>query len=105
MEELLKLPGVGRKTANLVLSLVHNKQTITVDTHVHRISNRLGLVKTKTPHQTEIALTKIIPKKYWSDINHLLVKHGQNTCRPISPKCKECLLKPVCKYYKTIFLV
>jgi len=103
MEELLKLPGVGRKTANLVLSLVHNKQTICVDTHVHRISNRLGLIKTKTPHQTELALIKILPKKYWSDTNHLLVKHGQNTCRPISPKCPKCALKPVCKYYKEIY--
>jgi len=100
MEELLKLPGVGRKTANLVLAVVHNKQTICVDTHVHRISNRLGLVKTKTPHQTELALTKKLPKKYWSPTNFLLVKHGQNICRPISPKCTKCLLQKYCQYYK-----
>ena len=104
IEELLKLPGVGRKTANLVLAVVYNKPSICVDTHVHRISNRIGLVKTKTPKQTEEQLTKKLPKRYWSQTNFLMVKHGQNICRPVNPKCQKCLLKPVCKYYKTNFL-
>jgi endonuclease III len=104
MEELLKLPGVGRKTASCVLIYAFNKPAIAVDTHVHRISNRIGFVKTKTPEQTEVALKQMLPQKNWLDINELLVKHGQNICRPLSPLCKECPLKPYCNYYRNVFL-
>lgn len=96
MEELLKLKGVGRKTANLVLTLGFGKYGICVDTHVHRISNRLGIVKTKTPHETEFALMKVLPKKYWIDYNDLLVSFGQNLCSPISPWCSKCPIKHDC---------
>ena len=95
IEELLTLPGVGRKTANLVVTLAHNKAGICVDTHVHRIANRWGYVKTKTPHETEQALRKKLPKKHWISINTILVMHGQNICKPISPFCGRC---PVFKY-------
>ncbi len=97
LEELLTLKGVGRKTANLVITLGFGKHGICVDTHVHRISNRLGLVKTKTPDQTEFALRKILPKRYWIDYNDLLVSYGQNLCRPISPFCSCCTINEVCK--------
>lgn len=96
MEALLELPGVGRKTANCVLAHAFLKDALAVDTHVHRISNRLGLVETKTPEETEIELKKIFPQKYWRYINLLLVKLGQNTCRPISPRCKICTLDDIC---------
>jgi endonuclease-3 len=96
LEELLKLKGVGRKTANLVLSIGFGKPAICVDTHVHRISNRLGWVKTKTPEQTEEALRKILPKRYWIPINDLLVTFGQNICQPVSPWCSECPLEKEC---------
>ncbi len=96
LEELLKLPGVGRKTANLVLTLGYDKPGICVDTHVHRIMNRLGYVKTKTPEETEMALRKKLPQKYWKDINNLLVTFGQNICTPLSPRCSECPLTPYC---------
>jgi len=97
-EDLLKFRGVGKKTASIVMVYGHNKpEYIPVDTHVHRISNRLGWVKTKTPEQTMDAMMEIIPKKYWHDLNNLLVKHGQNICVPISPFCYEC---PVSKYCK-----
>lgn len=96
MEALLDLPGVGRKTANCVLAHAFLKDALAVDTHVHRISNRLGLVETKTPEETEIELKKIFPQKYWRYINLLLVKLGQNTCRPISPRCKTCALDDIC---------
>jgi len=102
-DELLKLPGVGRKTANCVLVYAFDKPAIPVDTHVHRISNRLGLVKTKTPEETELALMKKIPKKYWLKINDTFVMYGQNICKPISPMCDVCQLKSECKYYKTTF--
>jgi endonuclease-3 len=95
IEELLTLPGVGRKTANLVVTLAHNKAGICVDTHVHRITNRWGYVKTKTPHETEQALRAKLPKKHWIAINTILVMHGQNICKPISPFCSRC---PVFKY-------
>ena len=85
IEELLTLPGVGRKTANLVVTLAHNKAGICVDTHVHRITNRWGYVKTKTPHETEQALRAKLPKKHWIAINTILVMHGQNICKPVSP--------------------
>ena len=96
IDELLKLPGVGRKTANLVITLGYGKYGICVDTHVHRISNRLGLVNTKTPEETEFALRKILPKKYWIKYNDLLVTWGQNICTPISPKCSICKIKDYC---------
>jgi endonuclease-3 len=95
IEELLTLPGVGRKTANLVVTLAHNKAGICVDTHVHRITNRWGYVKTKTPHETEQALRAKLPKRHWIAINTILVMHGQNICKPISPLCSRC---PVSKY-------
>ncbi|MCD6227366.1 endonuclease III [Candidatus Micrarchaeota archaeon] len=98
--ELVKLPGVGRKTANLVLSLAFDKDAICVDTHVHRITNRWGYVNTKTPYETEMVLRKKLPRKYWKVINSLLVRFGQNICRPVRPKCSECPLKNVCEYYK-----
>ncbi len=96
IEELCKFNGVGRKTANLVLSEGFNKPAICVDVHVHRISNRLGYVKTKTPEETEFALREKLPEKYWIDINSLFVTHGQNVCKPINPKCEECPIKNYC---------
>lgn len=96
IEELLKLKGVGRKTANLVVTLGHGKPGICVDTHVHRITNRWGYVKTKTPEQTEFALRKKLPQEYWIEFNDLLVTYGQNLCAPISPKCSQCLLHSLC---------
>lgn len=96
IKELLKLPGVGRKTANCVLVYGYNKHAIPVDTHVHRISNRLGLVKTKSPEETEKELTKIIPKEYWRELNSLFVKFGQIICKPINPRCNECPLADIC---------
>lgn len=97
MEILLKLPGVGRKTANCVLAhAFHKEDALAVDTHVHRISNRLGLVVTKNPEETEIELKKILPQKYWINVNILLVKFGQNICRPISPRCGVCVLNDIC---------
>lgn len=94
--DLLSLPGVGRKTANLVLGLGFNIPAICVDTHVHRVSNRLGLVKTTTPLQTEEALKKILPKKYWIEYNKLIVMWGQNICVPIAPWVSKCALEPLC---------
>jgi len=100
LETLVKLPGVGRKTANCVLVYAFGKPAIPVDIHVHRISNRLGLVETKTPEETELALMKKIPKKFWIDINDTFVMYGQNICKPISPMCDVCKIKRNCKYYK-----
>jgi endonuclease III len=97
LEELLKLKGVGRKTANLVLTLGFHKPGICVDTHVHRVSNRFGYVKTKTPEQTEMALREKLPKEYWIEYNDLLVTWGQNICRPISPFCSRCAVLPYCR--------
>lgn len=94
--DLLSIKGVGRKTASLVLGEAFGIPAICVDTHVHRISNRLGLVKTKTPEQTEAALKELLPKDQWIDFNHLLVMWGQNICVPISPKCSSCVLLPIC---------
>ncbi|MGC8502320.1 endonuclease III domain-containing protein [Desulfurella sp.] len=96
LEDLLSLPNVGRKTANLVLSKGFNIPAICVDIHVHRISNRLGIVKTKTPVQTEFELMKVLPKKYWIEYNDLLVPFGQNICTPISPFCSKCKLSFIC---------
>ncbi len=102
LEKLIELPGVGRKTANCVLVYAFDKPAIPVDTHVHRISNRLGLVKTKTPEDTEVELMKKIPKEHWLRINDTFVMYGQNICKPISPMCKVCQIKKECNYYKTI---
>ncbi|MCS4537729.1 MAG: endonuclease III [Thaumarchaeota archaeon] len=102
LEELLELPGVGRKTANCVLVYGFRKPAIPVDTHVHRISNRLGLCETKTPEETEIELMRKVDSKFWLDINELFVRFGQEVCRPIGPKCDICLLNKVCKYAKEI---
>lgn len=99
IEKLLELPGVGRKTANCVLVYGFNKPTIPVDTHVHRISNRIGLVNTKTPEKTEIELNNIINKKYWLRLNNIFVMYGQNICLPVAPKCELCELKKMCKFY------
>jgi endonuclease III len=101
IEGLLELPGVGRKTANCVLVYGFNKPAIPVDIHVHRISNRIGLVNTKTPEKTEIELSRIISKKYWTEVNHTFVMYGQNICLPIKPNCKICELKKICKFYHT----
>jgi len=97
LEELLALPGVGLKTANLVLAEGFGIPAICVDTHVHRISNRLGIIATKTPEQTEVALKKVLPPQYWSEYNRLMVMWGQNICVPISPKCSACPLYALCK--------
>jgi endonuclease-3 len=96
LDELLALPAVGRKTANCVLVYAFNKPAIPVDTHVHRISNRLGLVKTRTPEETETELSRILPKKYWLPINDYLVSFGKTICRPVSPKCGKCPLSSIC---------
>ena len=96
INELIKLPGVGRKTANLVVTLGFNKYGICVDTHVHRIVNRWGYIKTKTPKETEYALRKTLPKKHWKKINSILVVFGQNICTPILPKCSSCNLNNIC---------
>lgn len=95
-EALLALPGVGRKTANLVLGLGFGIPAICVDTHVHRISNRLGLVETASPDETEKALEKVLPRDLWIPINDLLVTFGQNRCHPTSPRCTECPLADLC---------
>lgn len=96
VDEMVKLPGVGRKTANCVMVYGFNEPAIPVDTHVHRISNRLGWVNTKMPEQTETALAQFLPKRYWIEINELLVRYGQEICRPVAPKCGECTLNDIC---------
>ena len=96
LEGLLTLKGVGRKTANLVLTRGFNKYGICVDTHVHRITNRWGLVSTKSPDKTELALREILPKRYWKDLNGILVAFGQSICQPISPFCSRCKIYSVC---------
>ena len=101
LEKLIELPGVGRKTANCVLVYAYDKPAIPVDIHVHRISNRLGLVETKNPEETELKLMKKIPKKFWLEINDTFVMYGQNICKPISPMCDVCKIKKNCKYYKS----
>ncbi len=97
MDELLSFKGVGRKTANIVVTEGFNKAGIAVDTHVHRISNRLGAVSTKNPNQTEDALRKVLPRKYWKRYNMLLVTHGKRTCTPLSPFCSRCAIYAFCK--------
>lgn len=96
IEELLTMRGIGRKTANIVVTEGFGKAGIAVDTHVHRISNRLGAVSTKTPDQTEEALRSILPRKYWLSYNRLLVTHGRRTCTPLSPFCSTCPVLDLC---------
>lgn len=98
IDELVKFKGVGRKTANLVMAKGFGVPAICVDVHVHRISNRLGWVKTKTPEETEMALRKLLPEKYWLDINTLLVTFGQNHCKPQRPMCESCPVKEYCEH-------
>ena len=101
MEDLMSLPGVGRKTANVImLEVFNNPQGIAVDTHCKRLSNRIGLSDKKDPKKIEEDLLKIIPKKYYKDMNHILIWHGRNTCTAKNPKCDKCNLKKYCKYYK-----
>ncbi|MCD8025011.1 MAG: endonuclease III, partial [Candidatus Gastranaerophilales bacterium] len=102
IEELVKFKGVGRKTANLVLAKGFNIPAICVDVHVHRIMNRIGYVKTKNPMETEFALREILPEKYWIDFNTLLVTHGQNVCKPVSPKCEICSINKYCAHFKRV---
>ncbi len=96
MKDLLSLPGVGRKTANFVLGMVFGKPSICVDVHVHRISNRLGLVESKSPEETEFALQKLFPETEWTGINHIMVRFGQKICKPVKPLCHECPLRELC---------
>jgi len=102
IDKLVEIPGVGRKTANCVLVYAFEKPAIPVDTHVHRISNRLGLVNTKTPEETEMELREKVPKKYWLPINNTFVMYGQNICKPISPMCNVCKIRNNCNYFKNI---
>ena len=99
LEDLLTFPGVGRKTANCVLVYGFRKPAIPVDIHVHRISNRIGIVNTKKPEETEIDLQKSIDRRYWTGVNETFVTFGQNICLPIKPKCNLCHLKKIFKYY------
>jgi len=99
MEELIELPGVGRKTANVVLSNAYGIPAIAVDTHVFRVSNRLGFAKGKTPEEVEQGLMKNIPKKMWSDAHHYIIWHGRKVCHARKPNCEECVLAPYCEYY------
>ncbi len=102
MDDLLSLPSVGRKTANCVLVYGFDRPAIPVDTHVHRISNRLGLVETKKPEETEAELVKTVPRRYWLDLNDLFVRFGQTVCKPIGPRCEECTLRAQCRYYREV---
>jgi len=101
LEELVKLPGVGRKTANVVLSNAFNQDAMAVDTHVFRVANRIGMVNTTTPEKTEFALMEVIPKKRWSHSHHLLIFHGRRQCKARNPECKTCTIKEYCKYYRS----
>jgi endonuclease-3 len=97
LDDLLTLPGVGRKTANIVVTIAFRKHGIAVDTHVHRISNRLGYVRTKTADKTEMALRRKLPKRYWMIFNDLLVAYGQNLCKPVKPFCSRCKIAVYCR--------
>jgi endonuclease-3 len=97
IDELLTLPGVGRKTANIVVTVGFQKPGIAVDIHVHRISNRLGYVRTRTPDETEMALRRKLPARYWVIFNDLLVAYGQNLCKPVSPYCSKCAIAKFCR--------
>jgi len=100
LDSLVELPGVGRKTANCVLVYAFERPAIPVDIHVHRISNRLGLVETKTPEETERALMEKVPRRFWLDINDTFVMYGQNICKPVSPMCGVCKIRNGCDYFK-----
>lgn len=100
MEELLSLDGVGRKTADVVLAVAFEKNAIAVDTHVFRVSNRIGLAKSKTPYGVEMQLMKILPEESWAKVHHYLIFHGRNICKSQKPKCENCIIKENCKYYK-----
>lgn len=100
LEDLLTFPGVGRKTANCVLVYGFRKPAIPVDIHVHRVSNRIGIVNTKKPEETEIDLQKSIDRRYWTGVNETFVTFGQNICLPIKPRCNICHLTKICKYYR-----
>jgi endonuclease-3 len=102
IDQLLELPGVGRKTANCVLVYAFDKPAIPVDVHVHRISNRLGLVSTKMPEQTELQLSRLVDRRLWTKVNDMFVMYGQNICLPVKPNCKACDLKKMCRYYSTL---
>ncbi|MCX6749517.1 MAG: endonuclease III [Candidatus Pacearchaeota archaeon] len=95
-EELMSIKGIGPKTANIVLAFAYGKEVLPIDTHCHRIPNRLGWVKTKTPEQTEAELEKILPRKYWPEFNALFVLFGQTICQPISPRCSQCPVRKYC---------
>ncbi len=97
IDQLLTLKGVGRKTANLVVTMGYGKPGICVDTHVHRISNRLGYVRTRNPEETEMALRATLPRRYWIGYNDLLVSFGQNVCTPVSPRCSACPVRALCR--------
>lgn len=101
-EELIELPQVGPKTANCVLVYGFGEPRIPTDTHVHRVSNRLGLVRTKTPEATEQRLMRTVPKEYWLLINELFIRFGKDLCRPIGPRCEACSFRPFCRYYRTV---
>jgi len=96
VEDLCKLPGVGRKTANLVVTVAFDRPGICVDVHVHRICNRLGLIRTRTPHETEMTLRELLPKRYWKTWNRQLVSFGQIVCRPVNPHCGDCPIAVWC---------
>ncbi len=101
-EELMALPQVGSKTANCVLVYGFGIPRIPVDTHVHRVSNRLGLVTTKTPEKTEAALMEVVPKRYWLEVNELFIEFGKDTCRPVGPRCGVCSFRSFCRYYRVV---
>lgn len=100
-EGLTSLPGVSRKVANVVLGQLYGQDVIAVDTHVHRISNRIGWVRTATPKETENELMKVLPQKYWRPVNGLLVQHGQQICLPVYPRCEVCPISQWCRYGRT----
>lgn len=100
LEELIKLPGVGRKTANVVLSNAFGKDAMAVDTHVFRVSNRIGIVNTTTPQKTEFALMEVIPRDRWSHSHHVLIFHGRRMCKARKPECTICPIKSDCNYYQ-----
>jgi endonuclease-3 len=98
LDDLLKLPGVGRKTANIVLFVSFGIPSLAVDTHVHRISNRLGWVKTKNPEETEFKLMELIPKELWGPLNGSMVEFGKQICKPVKPECKNCPIEKYCNW-------
>ena len=104
LDELLKLPGVGRKTANIALVFGFDKMGMPIDTHCHRIPNRIGWIKTKTPEQTEFELRELIPKSHWKKFNDVFVTFGQNICKPIKPLCSKCPVSEHCDYYERFVL-